>query len=178
MDGVLQEYQGNRYGIYDDYDNGIQDLILADGEYFTGLSGRYNNLIITYLEFHTSQQTVTCDQNSASGVHFILPAGVIYGSSDLFVNSIGTYNFANSSLVIALGLYFLVAIGIGLWMNCCRLKNEDIESKSTISDDGSFENFESKSIISDDGSFEEKTGKKEKNKAKNNGAEEEIVEVE
>ncbi|CAB4384000.1 unnamed protein product [Rhizophagus irregularis] len=110
----------------------------------TGISGRYvpyantSSNVILNLEFHTSKNnTISCGKYSSLDTPFTLPVGVFYGSSDDYVNSIGSYeisfpsfpSFPSQSTVIALscttgilGFCFLVAIGIFLWKKFRSLK--------------------------------------------------------
>ncbi|CAB4423319.1 unnamed protein product [Rhizophagus irregularis] len=135
------EFSGNKYG------KGGGDTLIqyfTYDEQVTGISGRYgpyantSSNVILNLEFHTSKNnTISCGKYSSLDTPFTLPVGVFYGSSDDYVNSIGSYeisfpsfpSFPSQSTVIALscttgilGFCFLVAIGIFLWKKFRSLK--------------------------------------------------------
>ncbi|RIA85233.1 hypothetical protein C1645_831088 [Glomus cerebriforme] len=93
LDGTSNNYQGNKYG----GSGGVKrDIIFADGEQLTRISGRYgkysNCTKIGYLEFRTSKNTYRFgnDSGDTGKIAFTFPVGVIYGSGSRHLDNIGS----------------------------------------------------------------------------------------
>ncbi|RIA86853.1 hypothetical protein C1645_740535 [Glomus cerebriforme] len=160
------------------YDIKITDLVSVytqSGEKLAEISGRYGNFtttnitVIRYLEFRTSRRTVTCGQNNAEDIQFTLPVGVIYGSSGLYLDSIGSYEISYSPLVIILSC-FISILGFCFFIAMVTFLANKLVIRFGIHFFGFprfEENFEKVEILPP-------SSKKEKNKEKNKDAEEEI----
>ncbi|RIA81757.1 hypothetical protein C1645_836459 [Glomus cerebriforme] len=99
MDGVSNNYQGNKYG-----GNGgsAKYFPLAVGEQLLKISGTsgpytspsYSGTTILYLEFQSSDKTLSYGNHYPDEQAFSFPAGVIYGSGSPYMTGIGAYMVA------------------------------------------------------------------------------------